>query len=166
MTDYDWVCGEDRIPPFTQAMFFLGGAVGNLAFGAIADHFGRYPTFVAANIIVMVSGIVTPYCADVYSFTAIRFVMGLTHSTYFGTIYLLALEYVFVTKRSIIGNVSMAVGLTVGGCVEPWILRALGDWKLLMPVLFAQGGNSIASFSAQKMARKTARKSNLLPAYE
>ena len=77
-----------------------------------------------------------------------------------------ALEYVYVSKRSIIGNVSMAVGLTVGGCVEPWILRALGDWKLLMPVLFAQGGNSIASFSAQKMARKTARKSNLLPAYE
>ena len=50
-----------------------------------------------------------------------------------------ALEYVYVSKRSIIGNVSMAVGLTVGGCVEPWILRALGDWKLLMPILFAQG---------------------------
>ena len=45
----------------------------------------------------------------------------------------------YVSKRSIIGNVSMAVGLTVAGCMEPWILRALGDWKLLMPILFAQG---------------------------
>ena len=44
-----------------------------------------------------------------------------------------------MSKRSIIGNVSMAVGLTVAGCMEPWILRALGDWKLLMPILFAQG---------------------------
>ena len=68
-----------------------------------------------------------------------RFVMGLTHPTYFDTIYLLALEYVNVSKRSIIGNVSMAVGLTLGGCIVPWILRALGDWKLLMPILFAQG---------------------------
>ena len=50
-----------------------------------------------------------------------------------------ALEYVYVSRRSIIGNVSMAVGLAVGGAVEPWILKALGDWKLLMPVLFAQG---------------------------
>ena len=65
--------------------------------------------------------------------------MGLTHPTYFDTIYLLALEYVNVSKRSIIGNVSMAVGLTLGGCIVPWILRALGDWKLLMPILFAQG---------------------------
>ena len=45
----------------------------------------------------------------------------------------------YVSRRSIIGNVSMAVGLAVGGAVEPWILKALGDWKLLMPVLFAQG---------------------------
>ena len=86
---YDWVCDKDWIPPFAQAMFFLGGAVGNLGFGYLSDRFGRFPTFVASNIIVMISGIVTPYCADVYSFTVIRFVMGLTHSTYFGTIYLL-----------------------------------------------------------------------------
>ena len=70
-------------------MFFLGGAVGNLGFGFLSDSVGRYPTFVLTNVVCMITGIVTPYCKDVYSFTAIRFVMELTHSTYFGTIYLL-----------------------------------------------------------------------------
>ena len=72
ITDYDWVCDNDWIPPFTQAMFFLGGIVGNLAFGVLSDSIGRYPTFFASNIIVMISGIVTPYCTDVYSFSAVR----------------------------------------------------------------------------------------------
>ena len=66
LLQYDWVCDKDWIPPFTQAMFFVGGAVGNLGFGVISDRFGRYPTFVASNIICMISGIVTPYCADAY----------------------------------------------------------------------------------------------------
>ena len=47
-----------------------------------------------------------------------------------------ALEYVSVSKRSIIGNVSIAVGLTLGGATEAWILRALGDWKIFHQILF------------------------------
>ena len=49
-----------------------------------------------------------------------------------------ALEYVSVEKRSLISNLGLAVGLTVGGAVEPWILKALGDWKIFHIILFAQ----------------------------
>ena len=44
-------------------------------------------------------------------------------------IHVLALEYVDVSKRSLIANMMIAVGQTLAGCVEPWILKALGDWK-------------------------------------
>ena len=44
-------------------------------------------------------------------------------------IHVLALEYVDVSKRSLIANIMIAVGQTLAGCVEPWILKALGDWK-------------------------------------
>ena len=40
-----------------------------------------------------------------------------------------AIEYVDVSKRSIIANLMIALGQTIAGCAEPWILKALGDWK-------------------------------------
>ena len=50
-----------------------------------------------------------------------------------------AIEYVSVDKRSVIGNVSMAVGLSLAGASEAWILKAMGDWKVFHVILFAQG---------------------------
>ncbi len=50
-----------------------------------------------------------------------------------------AVEYVSVSKRSTIGNVSMAIGLSFGGVMQVWLLKALFDWKLLHQILFAQG---------------------------
>ena len=39
-----------------------------------------------------------------------------------------ALEYVDVSKRSLMANIMCAIGQTIAGCSEPWILKALGDW--------------------------------------
>ncbi len=50
-----------------------------------------------------------------------------------------AIEYVSVSKRSIIGNVSMAFGLALGGCIEAWILKAMFEWRPFHWVLFCQG---------------------------
>ena len=33
---------------------------------SMADHFGRYPTFVVTNAVLFVSGVVTPFCTDFY----------------------------------------------------------------------------------------------------
>jgi hypothetical protein len=49
-----------------------------------------------------------------------------------------ALEYVCIDKRTLIGNLSLAVGFTVGGTYMPWLLQWLGDWKILHHILFAQ----------------------------
>ena len=50
-----------------------------------------------------------------------------------------ALEYVNVERRSIIGNVGLAVGYTIGGTAQPYILKAIGDWRVFHQVLYAQG---------------------------
>lgn len=40
-------------------------------------------------------------------------------------------------KRSLIGNLGLAAGFTLGGCVEAWILKWMGDWKMFHAVIFA-----------------------------
>ena len=47
----DWVCDDAWIGPFTQAMFFVGAAIGAIVFGYVSDIYGRYPTFVASNVV-------------------------------------------------------------------------------------------------------------------
>jgi hypothetical protein len=45
---------------------------------------------------------------------------------------------VSVDKRSMIGNLSLAIGFSLGGVSEVWVLKALGDWRLFHKILFAQ----------------------------
>ena len=47
----DWICDDAWIGPFTQAMFFVGAAIGAIVFGYVSDIYGRYPTFVASNVV-------------------------------------------------------------------------------------------------------------------
>ena len=54
----DWVCDDAWIGPFTQAMFFLGAAIGAIVFGYISDVYGRYPTFVATNVVRIICSLV------------------------------------------------------------------------------------------------------------
>jgi MFS family permease len=105
----DWVCGEDWKGPFTQvcvdfcpfhiiciwspttqAMFFLGAAIGTVIFGYVGDNYGRFPAFFASNVLLLVSGIALPYCTAFSSFATMRLVMGMCHTTYFTTLYLLS----------------------------------------------------------------------------
>ena len=50
----------------------------------------------------------------------------------------IALEYVSVEKRALVGNLSLALGITLGGIIQPWLLKYLGKWKLYHNVLYGQ----------------------------
>ena len=55
----DWVCDDAWIGPFSQAMFYLGAAIGAIIFGYISDIYGRYPTFVASNVVRIICNCIT-----------------------------------------------------------------------------------------------------------
>ena len=159
----DWVCSDAWRGPLTQTMFSMGALFGCLIFGILSDKFGRYPTFFITNVINLVFGIIISYCHNYTSFIAVRFLAGLSNPTFFNTLYILgksgamccvfrqqvsyvdssllisALEYVSVERRSIIGNVGLAIGYSLGGITQPYILKAIGNWRIFHQVIFAQG---------------------------
>merc|ERR1711976_251320 len=51
---------------------------------------------------------------------------------------MLTLEYVSIDKRSLAGNLSLAIGLPLGGCSQAWILKAVKDWTIFHHILFSQ----------------------------
>ena len=48
------------------------------------------------------------------------------------------LEYVAVDKRTLVGNLGMAVAFTLSGVYQPWLAKYLGHWKIFNWVIFAQ----------------------------
>ena len=42
------------------------------------------------------------------------------------------------SKRTLVGNIGLAVALTMSGVYQPWLVKALGDWKIFNWLLFAQ----------------------------
>ncbi len=68
----DWVCGADWKGPFSQSVFYLGAVLGTLLFGWVGDNYGRMPALYASNLVLMVTGLVTPLCTEFISFTFIR----------------------------------------------------------------------------------------------
>lgn len=140
-------------------MFFAGDILGTLIFGWISDNYGRYWSLLLSNAIIMITGITLPFTNGFVSFTILKFLMGLGAPTFFTAIYMIslkcailiisyfliiyiffniALEYVPIDKRSMVGNLSLAIGLPLGGCLQPWILKATQDWKIFHHILFSQ----------------------------
>ena len=50
----------------------------------------------------------------------------------------LVLEYVAIEKRTLVGNIGLAIALTLSGVYQPWLAKYLGHWKIFNWVLFSQ----------------------------
>ena len=120
--------------------------------------FGRYPSFIAANVILAIGGICLPLCNDTFCFASVRFVMGMNWSAFYGTmmvlgelslvwsihvsphrnsnLFLIVLEYIPSNKRSV-APLTRALGTALSGAIIPSLLKALGDWKLFHQIIFA-----------------------------
>jgi len=136
----DWVCGKAWIPALSQLLFFMGAIPGMLFFGWFSDSFGRLPTIMVSNLLAGVVGVVTPFVTSHIPFLILRFAMGLAFNTFFTAPYILVMEYVDTSKRTLVGNIGLAICLTLSGMYQPWTMKYLGDWKVFNWIMFSQIG--------------------------
>ena len=50
------------------------------------------------------------------------------------------MEYVETSKRTLVGNLGLALFLTLSGLYQPWAIKYLGDWRLFNWIMFSQMG--------------------------
>ena len=85
----NWVCQDSWVGPFLQSIFYMGSVFGTIVYGWTADMFGRYPSFIASNVILAIGGICLPLCNDIFCFASVRFVMGLNWAAFYSTMMVL-----------------------------------------------------------------------------
>ncbi|XP_059472589.1 solute carrier family 22 member 13-like isoform X2 [Neocloeon triangulifer] len=184
IVETQWVCDKSWIPYFGQSAFSLGSTIGTLCLGLLADKIGRMPVLVISNTIGAVANVVTALCpTTIASYAAVRLLAGTASDSNFNMMYLLVMEYLRPSLRSVGLNLAVGVFYMVGCVSVPWISHAAGHWRffilitaspaLLLPIVpflvpesarwaLAAGKGPQAAFqSMQKIAKFNKRK--LLP---
>ncbi|XP_072935447.1 solute carrier family 22 member 3-like [Epargyreus clarus] len=132
ISERGWVCQYSGNGPLAQAIFFVGAFFGGIVIGWIADTYGRVPAMVVANSLAFVGGIATIYTTGFWDFAMARFVVGASYDSVFMMMYILVLEYVGPSYRTLVGNLPIAIFFG-GACVLlPWIALWISDWRKLL----------------------------------
>ncbi|XP_077295935.1 organic cation transporter protein-like isoform X2 [Arctopsyche grandis] len=96
---WDLICEKSWLADFTQTIFMLGILVGSISFGAISDRFGRRLPLVGAVILQLVSGIAASLTPEYWSFTILRFILGVATGGTMVVGYVLTMEFVGTEYR-------------------------------------------------------------------
>ncbi|XP_032796189.2 organic cation transporter protein [Daphnia magna] len=146
ITENDWVCEKAGHAPLAQAVFFLGSIVGGIVLGYIADRFGRIPALILCNLIGALAGIITAVSKSFGLFTFSRFLMGIAFDNSFTLMYILVLEYVGPTYRTLVANLSIALFYTAGTTILPWIAWGISDWRMFSLATSIPMASAIAAY--------------------
>ncbi|XP_049803713.1 organic cation transporter protein-like isoform X1 [Schistocerca nitens] len=137
-TDWDLVCGREWLRATADACVMLGVLLGAVTFGALSDKYGRRKVFLVSLVLQVTAGFMVAGAPEYYSFAFMRLIIGMTSSGVFLVAYVLAMEMVGPSKRTLAG-VGCQTFFTLGYMLTAAIAYLIRDWRLLQVALTAPG---------------------------
>lgn len=129
-TELDWVCGQEYLVSTAQAIFFCGSICGGFVIGWIADHKGRIPALMVCNTLALFGSIATANANSFWSFAASRFFTGWAFDNCIDIPLIIVLEYMAVSKRTIVVNVAFGIYFAAASTVLPWMAYYIANWRI------------------------------------
>lgn len=112
--EWDLVCSRRWMGAVAQTAYMFGVVAGSLIFGKISDQFGRKAAFVWSGIFQLILGTAVAFTTQYYIFVGMRFLYGIFGSGAYITGFVLTMEIVGPSKRTICGvtfQIMFALGL-------------------------------------------------------
>lgn len=138
-SELNWVCQNAWKSIMGQSTYFIGSVVGTLALGILADIIGRLPVLILAHLAGIIGNGLTIFATDEISFAICRLISGIATDNNFVMMYILVMEYVAPSWRTIGLNLCIGIFYCLGSVVSPWIAVWLGSWKLYLIATIAPG---------------------------
>ncbi|KAH8278559.1 hypothetical protein KR018_005216 [Drosophila ironensis] len=127
--EMNWICADAWKLTLGQSMFFVGSVVGTLVLGCLADIVGRLPILIVANLIAMAGNLLTIWGTNLVLFCTFRFISGLATDSNFVMMYILVMEYMRPSLRTLGLSLCIGVFYCLGSMIAPWIAVLTGSWR-------------------------------------
>ncbi|KNC25680.1 Organic cation transporter-like protein [Lucilia cuprina] len=128
-SELDWICDNAWKLTLGQSMFFVGSVVGSLVFGILADIVGRLPILIVANMVAMMGNILTIFGTELITFSLFRFLSGLATDSNFVMMYILVMEYLRPSLRTVGLSICIGFFYCLGSMAAPWIAVLMQSWR-------------------------------------
>ncbi|CAH4034031.1 unnamed protein product [Pieris brassicae] len=100
--EWGLICEKKWLSSFTQTLFQLGTLIGSVVFGMASDRYGRKNPLLAAIVLQFVMGLVASFLAGFWSFTFVRFLVGVSVGGTMVTSFVIVMESVGSQYRDVI----------------------------------------------------------------
>ncbi|XP_030027839.2 organic cation transporter protein isoform X4 [Manduca sexta] len=112
--EWDFVCSRRWMGAAPQTAYMFGVIAGSLIFGRLSDKLGRKTAFVWSGVLQLLLGTAVAFTTNYYTFVAVRFIYGIFGSGSYIAGFVLTMEIVGPSKRTICGvtfQIMFAVGI-------------------------------------------------------
>ncbi|XP_060516080.1 organic cation transporter protein-like isoform X2 [Cylas formicarius] len=133
--ELNWVCGESWKSALGQSVFFVGSVVGGIVLGILADNIGRLHTLVLANMFALLGNAVTILSNNVVLFAVSRFFAGCATDTNFVMMYIIVMEYIRPSMRTLGLNICIGLFYTLSCVAIPWVVALVGTWRIFLLIV-------------------------------
>ncbi|XP_003744797.1 organic cation transporter protein-like [Galendromus occidentalis] len=124
--EWNAVCDRAWIVSLAQGMLMLGMLVGCFVFALVSDWYGRKPSFIAAQVITIMSGFASSFTPAFGWFCFLRFIAAMGHGGK-RMANTLAVESVGSGQRAVV-TVGQDLGWCIGMLATPLVTYFVRDW--------------------------------------
>ncbi|CAH0383129.1 unnamed protein product [Bemisia tabaci] len=103
VTEWNLVCSRAWMAATSDSLLMVGILIGSYVFGDLADRYGRRPIFFISLVMLVAFGVLAGFAPDIWTFSALRLLIGAATTGVFLVAYVLALEMVGPSKRMVAG---------------------------------------------------------------
>ncbi|XP_013149714.1 PREDICTED: organic cation transporter protein [Papilio polytes] len=133
--EWDFVCSRRWMGATGQTAYMFGVVVGSVVLGRLCDKLGRKTIFVLSGVLQLAFGITVAFTTEYYTFIVVRFLYGIFGSGSYIAGFVLTMELVGPTRRTICGvtfQIMFAIGIML---LAAW--GYLLDNRFYLQILYA-----------------------------
>ncbi|XP_059047772.1 solute carrier family 22 member 1-like [Achroia grisella] len=147
ISEFGLICEKSWLASLVQTVLMFGVLIGVAVTGWISDRFGRQIAIILSGVISVVFTIASSFTTDIWSFTGLRFIVGLGSGGIMATTIVIILEVVgpehkeFAGGASILGDgISQSVLAICAYYASTWNIYILSyailSLLILIPIIF------------------------------
>ncbi|CAH0559511.1 unnamed protein product [Brassicogethes aeneus] len=128
ITEWDLVCGHQRLIDLAQITLMLGVIIGNILFGVLADRRGRKTVLMTCICLQSLFGMICAWVPWYWGFVIARLMLGISNGGTMVTSFVMCMEVVGGKWRTIV-PILYQIPFGFGNSIMSGIAYYLRDWR-------------------------------------